>query len=261
MFIVSLTTVIEMFKGEPPYAGNTRKEVLHFITQNGTPNLAHLEPITAPFRAFLKDVLTVHSSVRPSASLLLQVRSLITNPQLHHRHRLTCNSKHPFLSSCDPLRTLIPLVDKALAHRQNTSQASKTSPTEVQDNAKPTHTRELEDVEELRDIFQSSAPQVRTGIDPLPVRPTELRRPTAPPAVQERSLDHLEDSPGPKEVPSAVSLRTTALFDHPEVHHRGRQGSMRLSAIAPPERKLLLEDPTCGGGVFIPGGKLATRNL
>ncbi|KAH7890802.1 STE/STE20/PAKA protein kinase [Phlebopus sp. FC_14] len=83
---------IEMIEGEPPYLNQNPLKALYLIATNGTPTIANPEALSPTFSDYLKKTLEVDAEKRPTASQLLE---------------------HPFFKSCEPLRTLAPLIKAA----------------------------------------------------------------------------------------------------------------------------------------------------
>ncbi|EGD86785.1 STE/STE20/PAKA protein kinase [Trichophyton rubrum D6] len=89
---------IEMIEGEPPYLTESPLRALYLIATNGTPAIKDEQNLSPVFREFLGMALKVDAEKRASAHDLL---------------------KHPFMSYCEPLSSLAPLVKAA---RQNRAQ-------------------------------------------------------------------------------------------------------------------------------------------
>ncbi|KAK9454183.1 hypothetical protein V1511DRAFT_534916 [Dipodascopsis uninucleata] len=83
---------IEMIEGEPPYLNESPMRALYLIATNGTPDLRDPGSLSPIFKEFLGWSLQVDPGRRASASELLE---------------------HPFLQTCENLRTLAPLVKAA----------------------------------------------------------------------------------------------------------------------------------------------------
>ncbi|KIK96044.1 hypothetical protein PAXRUDRAFT_32643 [Paxillus rubicundulus Ve08.2h10] len=83
---------IEMIEGEPPYLNQNPLKALYLIATNGTPTIASPEALSPIFSDYLAKTLEVDAEKRPTASQLLD---------------------HPFFKSCEPLRTLAPLIKAA----------------------------------------------------------------------------------------------------------------------------------------------------
>ncbi|KAJ3366006.1 Protein kinase [Allomyces javanicus] len=80
---------IEMVEGEPPYLDEEPLRALYLIATNGTPKLKHPEQLSALFKDFLAQALTVEVELRASAAELLE---------------------HPFMDRACPLEDLASLV-------------------------------------------------------------------------------------------------------------------------------------------------------
>ncbi|KAL1970014.1 hypothetical protein VTN77DRAFT_6419 [Rasamsonia byssochlamydoides] len=87
---------IEMIEGEPPYLTESPLRALYLIATNGTPKIKDEHNLSPTFRDFLHLALRVDPEKRASAHDLL---------------------KHPFMSMCDPLSSLAPLVRSARISR------------------------------------------------------------------------------------------------------------------------------------------------
>ncbi|KAJ9200697.1 hypothetical protein DTO166G4_7002 [Paecilomyces variotii] len=87
---------IEMIEGEPPYLTESPLRALYLIATNGTPTIKDEHNLSPVFRDFLHLALRVDPEKRASAHDLL---------------------KHPFMSMCDPLSSLAPLVKAARISR------------------------------------------------------------------------------------------------------------------------------------------------
>ena len=102
----------EMIEGEPPYLNQNPLKALYLIATNGTPTIANPENLSAMFKDYLGQTLSVDVEKRPTASELLQVINNRYSPT--DREVLTRNySQHAFLKSAEPLRTLTPLIKAA----------------------------------------------------------------------------------------------------------------------------------------------------
>ncbi|OJJ45506.1 hypothetical protein ASPZODRAFT_144135 [Penicilliopsis zonata CBS 506.65] len=87
---------IEMIEGEPPYLTESPLRALYLIATNGTPAIKDEQNLSPVFRDFLHLALKVDPEKRASAHDLL---------------------KHPFMSLCEPLTHLAPLVKAARISR------------------------------------------------------------------------------------------------------------------------------------------------
>ncbi|EED23353.1 sexual development serine/threonine kinase PakA [Talaromyces stipitatus ATCC 10500] len=87
---------IEMIEGEPPYLTESPLRALYLIATNGTPKIKDEQNLSPVFRDFLHLALRVDPEKRASAHDLL---------------------KHPFMSVCEPLNSLAPLVKSARISR------------------------------------------------------------------------------------------------------------------------------------------------
>jgi len=67
----------EMIEGEPPYLNQNPLKALYLIATNGTPTIANPENLSALFKDYLGQTLSVDVEKRPTASELLQVISRI----------------------------------------------------------------------------------------------------------------------------------------------------------------------------------------
>ncbi|KAF9240725.1 Pkinase-domain-containing protein [Melanogaster broomeanus] len=82
----------EMIEGEPPYLNLPPLKALYLIATNGTPTIANPGELSVVFKDYLAKTLEVDAEKRPTASQLLE---------------------HPFFKSCEPLRSLSPLIRAA----------------------------------------------------------------------------------------------------------------------------------------------------
>ncbi|NWI94360.1 PAK3 kinase, partial [Pitta sordida] len=80
---------IEMVEGEPPYYRQTQGMAKHLIATEGTPKLQNLRLQSSLFLHFLSSWLQMDEERRGSAEELLQ---------------------HPFVTSAEPLSSLVPLI-------------------------------------------------------------------------------------------------------------------------------------------------------
>lgn len=87
---------IEMIEGEPPYLTESPLRALYLIATNGTPKIKDEHNLSPVFREFLHLALRVDPEKRASAHDLL---------------------KHHFMSLCEPLSSLAPLVRAARISR------------------------------------------------------------------------------------------------------------------------------------------------
>ncbi|OJD10596.1 STE/STE20/PAKA protein kinase [Emergomyces pasteurianus Ep9510] len=87
---------IEMIEGEPPYLTESPLRALYLIATNGTPTIKDEQNLSPVFREFLHFALRVDPEKRASAHDLL---------------------KHNFMSLCEPLPSLAPLVRAARISR------------------------------------------------------------------------------------------------------------------------------------------------
>lgn len=87
---------IEMIEGEPPYLTESPLRALYLIATNGTPTIKDEESLSSTFRDFLHLALRVDPEKRASAHDLLT---------------------HSFMSLCEPLSSLAPLVRSARISR------------------------------------------------------------------------------------------------------------------------------------------------
>ncbi|KMU74242.1 signal transducing kinase of the PAK [Coccidioides immitis] len=87
---------IEMIEGEPPYLTESPLRALYLIATNGTPTIKDEQNLSPVFRDFLHLALRVDPEKRASAHDLLT---------------------HPFMSHCEPLSSLAPLVRAARISR------------------------------------------------------------------------------------------------------------------------------------------------
>lgn len=87
---------IEMIEGEPPYLTESPLRALYLIATNGTPKIKDEQNLSPVFRDFLHLALRVDPEKRASAHDLL---------------------KHQFMSICEPLISLAPLVKSARISR------------------------------------------------------------------------------------------------------------------------------------------------
>lgn len=65
-----------MIEGEPPYLNQNPLKALYLIATNGTPTIANPENLSGLFKDYLGLTLSVDVERRPTASELLQVRTV-----------------------------------------------------------------------------------------------------------------------------------------------------------------------------------------
>ena len=100
-----------MIEGEPPYLNQNPLKALYLIATNGTPTIANPGNLSALFKDYLGKTLSVDVEKRPTASELLQVRTVCSST---HCEVFTRNHpQHAFLKAAEPLRTLTPLIKAA----------------------------------------------------------------------------------------------------------------------------------------------------
>lgn len=100
-----------MIEGEPPYLNQNPLKALYLIATNGTPTIANPENLSALFKDYLGQTLSVDVERRPTASDLLQVRT--TCSPADFRVFTGDNPQHAFFKAAEPLKTLTPLIKAA----------------------------------------------------------------------------------------------------------------------------------------------------
>lgn len=112
---------IEMIEGEPPYLTESPLRALYLIATNGTPTIKDEQNLSPVFREFLHFALRVDPEKRASAHDLLKVRGLfipsVPPLSLDIYYLLTKLAQHNFMSLCEPLPSLAPLVRAARISR------------------------------------------------------------------------------------------------------------------------------------------------
>lgn len=100
-----------MIEGEPPYLNQNPLKALYLIATNGTPTIANPENLSALFKDYLGQTLSVDVERRPTAGELLQVRS--SRLPVDYEGFMMNRSQHAFFKAAEPLRTLTPLIKAA----------------------------------------------------------------------------------------------------------------------------------------------------
>jgi len=100
-----------MIEGEPPYLNQNPLKALYLIATNGTPTIANPENLSALFKDYLGQTLSVDVERRPTASELLQVSA--PHSPIDCKVFTRNSSQHAFLKGAEPLRTLTPLIKAA----------------------------------------------------------------------------------------------------------------------------------------------------